>query len=60
MRPLTESSRFKEEIDPLIEAVPAAKDRAFINDGIQWFFGAATRDVTGVATGPRGGLGRAL
>ena len=40
--------RFNAEIDPLIVA-PPAKDRALINDAIQWFFGAETRDVTGVA-----------
>jgi ectoine hydroxylase-related dioxygenase (phytanoyl-CoA dioxygenase family) len=41
--------RFNAELDPFIENAPAAKDRAFINDAIQWFFGAQTRDVTGVA-----------
>jgi ectoine hydroxylase-related dioxygenase (phytanoyl-CoA dioxygenase family) len=42
-------ARFNAEIDPFLEAAPAAKDRPFINDAIQWFFGAQTRDVTGVA-----------
>ena len=42
-------ARFNAEIDPFIEAAPLAKDRVFINDMIQWFFGAQTRDVTGVA-----------
>ena len=41
--------RFNAELDPLIESAPLAKDREFINDAIQWFFGAQTRDVTGVA-----------
>ena len=36
-------------LDPLLEVAPLAKDRPFINDAIQWFFGAQTRDVTGVA-----------
>jgi ectoine hydroxylase-related dioxygenase (phytanoyl-CoA dioxygenase family) len=41
--------RFNAELDPFIESAPRAPDRAFINDAIQWFFGAETRDVTGVA-----------
>src|SRR5258705_13376912 len=41
--------RFNAELDPFIENAPTAKDRQFINDAIQWFFGAETRDVTGVA-----------
>jgi ectoine hydroxylase-related dioxygenase (phytanoyl-CoA dioxygenase family) len=41
--------RFNAELDPLLEAAPLAKDRPFVNDAIQWFFGAETRDVTGVA-----------
>ena len=41
--------RFNAELDPFIENAPLAKDREFINDAIQWFFGAQTRDVTGVA-----------
>ncbi len=41
--------RFNAELDPFIETAPLAKDRPFINDAIQWFFGAETRDVTGVA-----------
>jgi ectoine hydroxylase-related dioxygenase (phytanoyl-CoA dioxygenase family) len=42
-------ARFNAEIDPFIETAPLAKDREFINAAIQWFFGAQTRDVTGVA-----------
>lgn len=42
-------ARFNAEIDPFIEHAPLGKDRPFINDVIQWFFGAQTRDVTGVA-----------
>jgi ectoine hydroxylase-related dioxygenase (phytanoyl-CoA dioxygenase family) len=42
-------ARFNAEIDPFIATAPLAKDREFINDAIQWFFGAQTRDVTGVA-----------
>jgi ectoine hydroxylase-related dioxygenase (phytanoyl-CoA dioxygenase family) len=42
-------SRFNAEIDPFLEAAPLAKDRQFVNDVIKWFFGAQTRDVTGVA-----------
>jgi ectoine hydroxylase-related dioxygenase (phytanoyl-CoA dioxygenase family) len=42
-------ARFNAELDPLIATAPLAKDRRFINDMIQWFFGAQTRDVTGVA-----------
>jgi ectoine hydroxylase-related dioxygenase (phytanoyl-CoA dioxygenase family) len=42
-------ARFNAEIDPIIEGAPRAKDRKFINDAIQWFFGAQTRDVAGVA-----------
>jgi ectoine hydroxylase-related dioxygenase (phytanoyl-CoA dioxygenase family) len=42
-------ARFNAELDPLLAAAPFAKDRRFINDMIQWFFGAQTRDVTGVA-----------
>ena len=42
-------ARFNAELDPLLEVAPLAKDRPFINDAIQWFFGAQTRDVTGVA-----------
>jgi ectoine hydroxylase-related dioxygenase (phytanoyl-CoA dioxygenase family) len=42
-------ARFNAEIDPIIETAPRAKDRKFINDAIQWFFGAQTRDVAGVA-----------
>lgn len=41
--------RFNSELDPFIENAPAAADREFINDAIQWFFGAQTRDVSGVA-----------
>ncbi len=42
-------ARFNAEIDPLIEHAPPGKDRSFVNDTIKWFFGAQTRDVTGVA-----------
>jgi ectoine hydroxylase-related dioxygenase (phytanoyl-CoA dioxygenase family) len=42
-------ARFNAELDPYLAAAPLAKDRVFINDMIQWFFGAQTRDVTGVA-----------
>jgi ectoine hydroxylase-related dioxygenase (phytanoyl-CoA dioxygenase family) len=42
-------SRFNAEIDPFLDTAKPAKDRAFLNDAIQWFFGAETRDVTGVA-----------
>jgi ectoine hydroxylase-related dioxygenase (phytanoyl-CoA dioxygenase family) len=42
-------ARFNAELDPFIEHAPVAGDREFINDAIQWFFGAQTRDVTGVA-----------
>jgi ectoine hydroxylase-related dioxygenase (phytanoyl-CoA dioxygenase family) len=41
--------RFNAELDPFIETAPVAGDRTFINDAVQWFFGAQTRDVTGVA-----------
>jgi ectoine hydroxylase-related dioxygenase (phytanoyl-CoA dioxygenase family) len=41
--------RFNTELDPFIQNAPVAQDREFINDAIQWFFGAQTRDVTGVA-----------
>jgi ectoine hydroxylase-related dioxygenase (phytanoyl-CoA dioxygenase family) len=41
--------RFNAELDPFVERAPAAKDREFVNDAIKWFFGAQTRDVTGVA-----------
>ena len=41
--------RFNVELDPFLDAAPAAKDRRFLNDVVQWFFGAETRDVTGVA-----------
>src|SRR4051794_26372304 len=41
--------RFNDEIDPFLERALPAKDRPFVNDAIQWFFGAETRDVTGVA-----------
>lgn len=41
--------RFNAELEPFIGAAPAAKDRPFVNDAVQWFFGAQTRDVTGVA-----------
>ncbi len=42
-------TRFNCELDPYIETAPLAKDRPFINKAVQWFFGAETRDVTGVA-----------
>jgi ectoine hydroxylase-related dioxygenase (phytanoyl-CoA dioxygenase family) len=42
-------TRFNAELDPFLETAPPAKERRFINDAIQWFFGAQTRDVTGVA-----------
>jgi ectoine hydroxylase-related dioxygenase (phytanoyl-CoA dioxygenase family) len=42
-------ARFNAELDPFLEKAPPAKDRVFINAAIQWFFGAQTRDVTGVA-----------
>jgi ectoine hydroxylase-related dioxygenase (phytanoyl-CoA dioxygenase family) len=42
-------ARFNAELDPYIEGAPRAQDRVFINEMIQWFFGAETRDVTGVA-----------
>ncbi|MGZ8735326.1 MAG: phytanoyl-CoA dioxygenase family protein [Acidimicrobiia bacterium] len=42
-------SRFNVELDPFIEDAPRAEDREFVNDVVQWFFGAQTRDVTGVA-----------
>ena len=42
-------ARFNAELDPLIENALPAKDRAFLNGAVQWFFGAETRDVTGVA-----------
>jgi ectoine hydroxylase-related dioxygenase (phytanoyl-CoA dioxygenase family) len=42
-------ARFNAELDPFIENAPVADDRKFINDAVQWFFGAQTRDVTGVA-----------
>ena len=42
-------ARFNAEIDPFVEAAVHAKDRPFVNDVAQWFFGAETRDVTGVA-----------
>jgi hypothetical protein len=42
-------ARFNAEIDPLIEHAPVAKDRDFLNPAVQWFFGAQTRDLTGVA-----------
>ena len=42
-------ARFNTELDPFIETAIPAKDRAFLNDVLQWFFGAETRDVTGVA-----------
>jgi ectoine hydroxylase-related dioxygenase (phytanoyl-CoA dioxygenase family) len=41
--------RFNAEIDPFLEIAKPAKDRQFLNDVVQWFFGAETRDVTGVA-----------
>jgi ectoine hydroxylase-related dioxygenase (phytanoyl-CoA dioxygenase family) len=42
-------ARFNAELDPHLATAPLAKDRRFVNDAIQWFFGAQTRDVTGVA-----------
>jgi ectoine hydroxylase-related dioxygenase (phytanoyl-CoA dioxygenase family) len=42
-------ARFNAEIDPFLDAAKPAKDRQFLNDVVQWFFGAETRDVTGVA-----------
>jgi ectoine hydroxylase-related dioxygenase (phytanoyl-CoA dioxygenase family) len=42
-------ARFNAEIDPFLAAAKPAKDRQFLNDVVQWFFGAETRDVTGVA-----------
>ena len=42
-------ARFNAEIDPFLETAKPAKDRQFLNDVVQWFFGAETRDVTGVA-----------
>jgi len=42
-------ARFNAELDPFVETAPRAQDRKFVNDAIQWFFGAQTRDVTGVA-----------
>ena len=42
-------ARFNAEIDPFLESAVPAKDRPFLNDAIRWFFGAQTRDVTGVA-----------
>jgi ectoine hydroxylase-related dioxygenase (phytanoyl-CoA dioxygenase family) len=42
-------ARFNAELDPFLETAPVASDRPFVNDAIQWFFGAQTRDVTGVA-----------
>lgn len=42
-------ARFNAELDPFIENAPLAKDRRFLNDVVQWFFGAQTRDITGVA-----------
>jgi ectoine hydroxylase-related dioxygenase (phytanoyl-CoA dioxygenase family) len=42
-------ARFNAELDPFVETAAAAKDRTFINPVVQWFFGAQTRDVTGVA-----------
>ena len=42
-------ARFNAEIDPFLDTAPFAKDRPFINPAAQWFFGAQTRDVTGVA-----------
>jgi ectoine hydroxylase-related dioxygenase (phytanoyl-CoA dioxygenase family) len=41
--------RFNAELDPFVEVAQFAKDRPFINPAAQWFFGAQTRDVTGVA-----------
>jgi ectoine hydroxylase-related dioxygenase (phytanoyl-CoA dioxygenase family) len=42
-------ARFNAELDPHLAAARPGKDREFINDMIKWFFGAETRDVTGVA-----------
>jgi ectoine hydroxylase-related dioxygenase (phytanoyl-CoA dioxygenase family) len=42
-------TRFNADVDPFLEAARPAKDREFLNDVVQWFFGAETRDVTGVA-----------
>ena len=42
-------ARFNAEIDPFLASAKRAKDRTFINPAVQWFFGAETRDVTGVA-----------
>jgi len=42
-------ARFNAELDPYLETALPAKDRDFINDAVKWFFGAHTRDVTGVA-----------
>ena len=42
-------ARFNAELDPHLESAALAKDRPFLNDVVQWFFGAQTRDVTGVA-----------
>ena len=42
-------ARFNAELDPLLDVAPVAKDRDFLNPAVQWFFGAQTRDVTGVA-----------
>lgn len=42
-------ARFNAELDPFLEVAVPAKDRRFLNDVVQWFFGAETRDVTGVA-----------
>ena len=42
-------ARFNAEIDPFLATAKPAKDRPFINPAIQYFFGAETRDVTGVA-----------
>jgi ectoine hydroxylase-related dioxygenase (phytanoyl-CoA dioxygenase family) len=42
-------ARFNAELDPFLANASLAKDRPFINDVVQWFFGAQTRDVTGVA-----------
>lgn len=33
----------------MLDVAPVAKDRDFLNPAVQWFFGAQTRDVTGVA-----------
>lgn len=42
-------ARFNAEIDPFIDQAPLGQDREFLNDVVRWFFGAQTRDVTGVA-----------